>query len=296
MLRLDHLQAGAHDVRIGADSRSLHWVNEHAEIQLSCFQFTLAKHPGQSFWSYTLTIALEITGTTVNRTEVLQNAKDTAQSLSDQRVLPSEWDFAQQTSINWVTGTYIQDTAHNSQVDLSSGRPVIEPIHEIESCGSRTTHLTGLRPPMSTSSVRGHTLDIAARMVKLVVGGREKFPSDNDAPTAWEDDLERLRPELNSSMPHGLDIIKSLERYVDAIGTRHWQASFLLGCALLHKHWSIGQRHVKFRRAYKAFARIVLSMLDALFDVVGLNAFKAVTILLGTFKQSALALYNNLTL
>lgn len=73
----------------------------------------------------------------------------------------------------------------------------------------------------------------------------------------------------------------SLYQYVNATSKRSWQAKLLLGCSLLHDLWCTEQKAINNNRAYKALARVVLSMLDALFDEVGEIAFKAVTALSG---------------
>jgi len=110
MLRLDYLTTGADNVELGTDTTSLHWENDNAKLCLSCLPFELDQYPGQSFWSYTIHIALNAPDHTVDTDEILLNARNTAQVFSDQRVLPSEWDFAQETQIIWTRSTRSQDT------------------------------------------------------------------------------------------------------------------------------------------------------------------------------------------
>ena len=92
-----------------------------------------------------------------------------------------------------------------------------------------------------------------------------------------------MKPKLNQSTCYGPELIDSLERCVKATSERNWHARFLLGCSLLHDLWG-QKRQIPNGRAHRALARIVLSMLDALFDQVGETAFKAPTALFGEHK------------
>ena len=139
------------------------------------------------------------------------------------------------------------------------------------------------REPASIPAVHHRILNVAAHVVNLVVSGASSILCNGDTPIAWKYDLEQIKPKLNQSIYHGPELIDSLEQYVKATSERNWHARFLLGCSLLHDLWG-KQKQITNGRAHKALARIVLSMLDALFDQVGETAFKAPTALFGKHK------------
>lgn len=79
------------------ESQSIRWDDSGARIILSCAQFQLDQYPHQMFWSYTIHVTLTCANSDV--AGVSSQAIATAQSLSDQRVLPTLWNFSVDTEV-----------------------------------------------------------------------------------------------------------------------------------------------------------------------------------------------------
>jgi len=97
IFRPDLLRAWPIGTFFDDESMSIRWDHSGAKITLSCGQFQLDQYPDQVFWTYTIHITSLCANSDI--VGVISQARATAQSISDQRVLPSSWHFGVDTEV-----------------------------------------------------------------------------------------------------------------------------------------------------------------------------------------------------
>jgi hypothetical protein len=91
------LISGPTGVVLDDECMAIRWDNLGTRTTLSCVEFHLDQYPGQVFWSYNIKIVYSRLDSNIET--VISQARTTAQSISDQRVLPSSWCFSADTQL-----------------------------------------------------------------------------------------------------------------------------------------------------------------------------------------------------